>query len=233
MAEMIIQIKTAYAGFDSAIFPLILAILALIYLIAKSEHRFRSLAIYGITVLVILVCPVLANRLIGLKAAYGNSWQIWGILAPVLLAAVVGTDFIVSRKPGRQKAAGILVIVLCIYLSVGIIPSMAHMDRQAVKEAKELATVLVQNADEGQDIVLLAPQELAQRIKENEPSIRIYTNPFIIYNQADVNAIASQITLYQINCVAIEAAYDNEEFFSGQGFSKSLASGNYCIYTKN
>lgn len=236
MASMIDEIKIAYWDYHAYGFPVIIGLVALGCLLAgleKGRRENQSLTGYGILCWIMLMLPGLCNVLLGLRADSGDTWLWYGIGGAWVFAAYVIAEYWSSRPTRKSKVMAVLLVL--VLFQTGIAFDYSTDGLEFLQNPYKVSSETIEVADALADIhepVLLAPESLAEQIREYNSDIRTYYGGEFMYTPSIPEHLMIEASTYGCNVVVVEKQYATEEalaYYESKGYYPFYESENYLV----
>lgn len=233
MLSLVSEIRSLYSGYNSAAFPLVLCIIALIYLLIKDGKDQRSLLVYGLAAFFLLSIPGIGHLVFKVKADSGKVWLVYGVMASVILCGYTVAKIYEKGNTGRSKLGIVIMMGILLQFGIGLDYSGRHFELPAngariSAETEEIADVLAEYCGKR----LLAPREVAMEIREYDSEITVLYGSGISYTPEDFDRLMEEMEEYCCDCVVVKNDYDNFEGFTESEYFQVLRTGNYVVYTR-
>ena len=233
MALRLAVLKNVFDSYNEKAYPLIFLFLALIYFIIREKKEQRSLLIYEIFGILLLVTPFIGNKIITLNAGTESNWPVYGILCTIPVTALVVTELFHERKEKKEQGKCLLVLLFVIQLGLGftvtkdafVVPKNLQKTPAVVRE---VAAVLEADTE----WYVMAPTQIAGRLREYDSRISVFFDSDYTEKQEELELLLSEAESYGCNCVILEKEYEDEEIMLEGGFIRLNSVREYSIYMK-
>ena len=232
MALRLAVLKNVFDSYNEKAYPLLFLFLALIYFILKEKKEQRSLLIYEIFGILLLVTPFIGNKIVTLGAGKESNWPVYGILCTIPVTAYVGTELLQERKKERVRYLIVFLIVVQLGLGFSITGEAFAFPKNLQKTpalVRETAAIL----GDDREWYVMAPEQIAGRLREYDDRISVFFNSTYGDMQEDLELLQNEAEIYGCNCIILEKEYDNEELMQDGGFIRLASVRDYIIYIKN
>lgn len=234
MASVIDEIKIAYWNYNTYGVPLILGLIALVYLFFQEDIGSRKLRVYGVVIWILLMVPGISTLLLRVRPDSGDAWMVYGLTGCWLLAAYAISLYWAKQPSGKKQWAAVVITLFLLPFGMGLSFSGQQFALttnlyKVSEETMEVADAM----DEVNDPVLLAPPQLAEEIREYDSSISTYYGSEFMYSQAIPEQLMIEADTYGCNLVTVEQEYATEEataYYGTQGFVPFYETESYVIY---
>lgn len=236
MIQIIDEIKNAYQSYNTYSFPLIFIYVAVIYLMLSGQKGERILYRYILLSLLLLTLPGLLNILLRIKPDKGQTWMIYAIIPGGAICTCALTEYWANIADARKRIAAIGCSVLLILLGIGLNVSEERLggnfnwyraDKQVVEIGKTL--------EEEKGIRMLAPDLVAEQIREVNPEVEVIYGMEHTYSPQDASYFIYELETYKCNTFVIEKDFETDvakAVFEQNGFTKSFETMDYVVFQK-
>lgn len=233
MALRLAVLKNVFDSYNGKAYPLIFLFTALIYFILREKKEQRSLLIYEIFGILLLVTPFIGNKIITLGAGKESNWPVYGILCMIPVTGYIAAELFHERKGKKEQYRFLIVFFIVIQLGLGfsvtgepfILPKNLQKTSASVSE-------IAKTLEADTEWYVMAPEQIAGELREYDSSIRVFFDDSYALMQEDVNLLQSEAAFNGCNCVILEKEYDDEEAMLAGGFTKLADIEEYIIYIK-
>ncbi len=234
MALRLAVLKNVFDSYHTRAYPLFFLFLAVIYFILKGKKEQRSLLIYEIFGILLLVTPFIGNKIVTLGAGKESNWPVYGILCGIPVTAYVGTELFL-RQIGRKERGKFLLFFL-VFLQLGF--GVSVTDGQFVvpvnlQKSSDVVKEIAEQLSDDREWYLMAPIEIAGELREYDSSIRVFYDESYQEMQKDLSLLEKEAVFYGCNGIILERNYNNEELMLAGGYKKLAEIGEYYIYTSD
>ena len=234
MALRFAVLKNVFDSYCTKAFPLFFLFFALIYFILKEKKEQRSLLIYEIFGILLLVTPFIGNKIVTLKAGAESNWPVYAILCAVPITAYVGTELFLERIGRKERAMFLLFFILFLQFGFGVSVTdgqfVAPVNLQ--KNSKEVIEIAEQFSND-REWYVMAPKEIAGQLREYNSRIRVFYDESYQEMQKDLDLLQKEASFYGCNAIILEKDYNNGELMSAGEYQKRAEIGQYYIYIDN
>lgn len=112
-------LKGTYRIYNENAFPLVFLFLVLIYLIIKNKKNTRNLLIYEIFGILLLMTPMIGDKIVGFGAVDEPNWQAYGILCVIPVTAYLAVEIARQIASCGKRVLFILIFLALIQLGLG------------------------------------------------------------------------------------------------------------------
>lgn len=234
MVEMIDALKIAYWDYNIQGLPIVLVLVALGYLLVRREKEGnRGLTIYGIVVWALLMIPGMVNLLMRFRMDSGEAWSVYGIGGAWVLVTYVVAEFWSAQPKGKSRFFALVLTCFLFQAATGF--SFGKNFLEPISNPGKVSRETVEVADaigELPCVVLLAPESIAEEIREYDSQITAYYGGEFMYTPSAPEHLMIEACTYGCNVVAVEKMHATEEAmacFANEGYSPYYESENYVI----
>jgi len=234
MALRLAVLKNVFDSYNEKAYPLIFLFLALIYFILKEKKEHRSLLIYEIFGILLLVTPFIGNKIITLGAGKESNWPVYGILCTIPVTAYVVTEVFQERKEKKERVKCLVVLLLVIQLGLGFsVTGDAFVIPKNLQKTPAWVCEVAAILEEDTEWYVMAPTQIAGGLREYDSRIRVFFDSAYTDKQENLELLLSEAEIHGCNCIILEEEYDNEELMQSGGFIRFADIEKYIIYIKN
>ncbi len=233
MALRLAVLKNVFDSYNGKAYPLIFLFIALIYFILREKKEQRSLLIYEIFGILLLVTPFIGNKIITLGAGRESNWPVYGILCIIPITAYIAAELFYERNGKKERYQFLIVFFIVIQLGLGFsVTGEQFILPQNLQKTSALVSEVAKVLDDDTEWYVMTPERIAGELREYDSSIRIFFDDSYADMQEDLNLLQSEAAFYGCNCVILEKEYDDEEVMLAGGFTKLADIDEYIIYIK-
>lgn len=234
MVAMIDEIKVAFWNYCWHGIPLVFLLIAIIVLLVRWEQHECKLFWYGVITWIMLMLPGITTFLLRTRADSGDSWMAYAIIGAWVLPAYMIAEWWIEQPKGKKQIS--IVVFTFFLLQVGMGLSYSGKQFEITKNWNKVSKESIQVADALSElpmVVLLAPPEVAEEIREYNSQISVYYGTEFVYNQTVPEYLMDEAQIYGCNCVVASKEYVTEyavAYYEQKGFQKYYETDKYMIY---
>ena len=226
----------AYQNYNLHVFPLVLVLVGIGYLLVKDSLRENWYLTYVTVALILLEIPGISNLLLAVKAEWGSTWLIYGILGGAVWASYVVVRYWSTARDRKQLVIRILLMVVMLQLAIGVDWTgerigMCFNPYRAEQSAVEVGKLLA----EADYVRTLAPEELADALVEIAPQVSVLYGEGLSYSPQNPGYLMVEADAYGCNTFVVQRVYGTEAalaIWEEQGFTLWNETADYLIFMR-
>lgn len=231
MALRLAVLKNVFDSYCMRAYPLFFLFLAVIYFILKEKKEQRSLLIYEIFGILLLVTPFIGNKIVTLGAGKEANWPVYGILCAIPISAYVATELFLERTGRKERGKFLLFFIVFLQLGFGVSVTGGQLVLPVnLQKNSEKVREIAEQLSDDREWYVMAPKEIAGELRECDSSIRVFYDESYQELQKDLGLLQKEAVFYGCNGIILERNYNNEEIMLAGGYEKLAEIGEYYIY---
>lgn len=233
MGNLLWEIKSSYGAYHAAAFPMVISLLAMVYLLKTNPRENHKFLIYELLCFACLIIPGLANLLYLHTGESQQEWMIYGIGASLFFSAYVFAIFLSGFKRKRELTGVLILIALGLQLAIGLDYDgnrigIVENPYLVEDEVLEIADCLKENSASR----VLGPEAVANSLREYNSEISVVYGEGYTYIPTDYEQLEAELTVYKCDSLVLASCYEYEEELTELGFTRIGETKQYHIYKK-
>lgn len=233
MALRLAVLKNVFNSYHTRAYPLVFLFLVLIYFILREKKEQRSLLIYEIFGILLLITPFIGNKIVTLGAGEESNWPVYGILCVIPVTAYVAAEMFHETKKKKERFRFLLLFFIIIQLGLGFeVTGEQFIFPTELQKTSVQARKTAQALEGGAEWYVMLPKQIAGELRECDDSIRICYVDDYTELQKDLSLLQSKANEKKSNCIILEEEYDDEDMMQEGGYDRLTRIEGYIIYIK-
>lgn len=233
MSLRLAVLKSVFKSYNEKAFPLIFFFMVLVYFMIKDKRRQRSLLIYGIFGILLLVTPFIGNKIITFGAGEEANWPVYGILCTIPLTAYAAAELIQEQKTKKGRLAYAVLFLLVIQLGYGFsVTGGQFVVPQKMQKISQTAQTIGAEVAQIEEAYVMAPVAVAGQLREYSEDIRVFYRENYEELQKDLLLLLREAASCGCNCIILSDEYNNEEVMLEGGYQLQTGVNKYSIYRR-